>query len=487
MNAGKIKYKLAFGTRIYLSMIALILLSLVIIGASTHVFFKNQNDIYHLERLKRKEQSLMLSLNYFVIENQINEFNPRLERKIQELAQIHNLDLNIYRNNGDLLGSTQEQLYDNGILSKNITKEILDSLNNNVEQVILQEEINEESYLSTYFKFYNAGNKPIGIINLPYHKDEQRNRRELNSFLSTLLQIYIILFLGASILAYFLSNYMTNSLRIIREKLKLLQIDKKNEKLEWGSNDEIGALVNDYNRVVDELEKSAELLAKSEREHAWKEMAKQVAHEIKNPLTPMRLSLQHFQRMVKDNPEDLPERFERFSVNMLEQIDTLSSIATEFSNFAKMPKANKEVLKLKEVIDPTLALFEQNPEVQLELKNECELQTEVLGDRNQLLRVLNNLVTNGVQAIPDDREGRIAIHLKNVDNCIQLMVKDNGIGITDDLKDKIFQPNFTTKSSGTGLGLAMVKNIIQHHDGQIWFDTELNKGTSFYIKLPIYQ
>lgn len=465
-------------------MIALILLSLVIIGAATIIFFKNQNDVYHLERLKRKEQSLMISLNYFVIENNISIYNPRLEGKINELADIHNLDLNIYTYEGDFLGSTQkdEQRIQP---EQKVVQEMIDSLKKSVEPIIIQKEINNDSYLSTYFILFNSGNLPIGIINVPYFKDYESNQRVLSKFLSTLAQIYIILFIGASILAYFLSSYMTNSLRAIREKLSHFQIDKKNEKLEWGSHDEIGALVNDYNRMVDELEKSAELLARSEREHAWKEMAKQVAHEIKNPLTPMRLSLQHFQRMIKDNPDDLAERFQRFSVNMLEQIETLSKIATEFSNFAKMPKANREEIVLHQLIEPAIGLFEQNPEIEIVYYANGAENAQVYADKAQILRVLNNLVNNSIQSIPEGAHGKVIISLKQEAKTLLLSVQDNGNGIRSELREKIFQPNFTTKSSGTGLGLAMVKNIIASHEGEIWFETEEGKGTLFFIRLNL--
>lgn len=464
-------------------MIALIAISLVVIGIATIFYFKSQNEQYHLERLQRKEQSVMLSLDYFIIENRIDTITVRLENKIQELADIHALDLNVYTTGGELLGSTQIELFDNGTFSKNIPDSVLQRVRMN-EQIIVNEESKGSNYLSTYFLLYNSGHRPIAIINLPYRKDVAKNEQELFDFLFTLAQVYILLFLGASILAYFLANYITDSLRTISEKLQTVRINKQNEKIDWKSRDEIGELVREYNRMVDELEDSARLLAKSERESAWKEMARQVAHEIKNPLTPMRLSVQHLQRALTEVPEEVQERMARFSKTMIEQIDSLSHIASEFSNFAKMPKATLEPLEIDQVIQHVVDLYHDS---RVSIAFDTDGQTSwVLGDKEQWKRVFTNLVKNAIQAIPEETEGRVQIRQKRVDDTVHITVTDNGSGIPEVQREKVFEPNFTTKSSGMGLGLAIVKSIVESSKGTIRFESAEGQGTTFFIELPVH-
>jgi len=480
-NQQRKSFKLGLGTRIYLSMIALVLISLIVIGSVTLYYFKNQNDDYHLERLQQKEQSVMLSLDYFIIENGINELNVRLENKIQELADIHQLDLSIYTTDGELMGSTHTELFDNGTFSKTIVDSTLQKIKRS-EQIIIQESALDRTYLSTYFVLYASDRQPMAIVNLPYYKDEQRNKKEVFDFLGTLAQVYVGLFIGAALLAFFLSSYITNSLKAISEKLKAFRINGKNEKLEWESNDELSELVKDYNRMVDELEASAQLLAKSERESAWKEMAKQVAHEIKNPLTPMRLQIQHLQRLASENSAELPERIRKTSQTLIEQIDSLSRIATEFSNFAKMPKPTLVEVDVDEVLISVINLY-QHEEVDIQLKGATGGKI-VMADKEQLNRVFGNLIKNGIQAIPTGKYGMIEVESIQMDDNIWVRIADNGSGISEEQQSHIFEPNFTTKSGGMGLGLAIVQRIVESFDGKISFISEPNMGTTFSVVLP---
>ncbi len=469
-------------------MVTLIALSLVVIGIGTLAFFKRQNENYHRDRLQRKEHSIMLSLNYFTTENNIQEVNVQLENKIQELADIHNLDLNVYTIDGDLLGSTNLDMYENENRPLKLSDTVMTQLANADEQILINEQIYDLNYLSTYFYLVNADNQNIAIINLPYLKSEEQNKRELNQFLSTLAQIYLGLFIGASLLAYFLVSYITEGLNRIRNRITAFKINSKNEKLSWNSNDEIGALIESYNNLVDKLEDSTQRLAKSERETAWKEMAKQVAHEIKNPLTPMRLSIQHLQRTLKADPADIDSKLARFSNTMIEQIDTLSRIATEFSNFAKMPKAKLESLNIYDVLTSVVDLYndKEGNGAQLVLKETPFPESHVWADKEQLLRVFGNLVKNAVQATQDNPNGKVVLGIDRDEQNVLVSIRDNGSGIPSTMIDKIFMPSFTTKSSGMGLGLAMVKKIVETAGGQIWFETETEIGTTFYVSLPLY-
>jgi nitrogen fixation/metabolism regulation signal transduction histidine kinase len=212
-------------------------------------------------------------------------------------------------------------------------------------------------------------------------------------------------------------------------------------------------------------------------------MARQIAHEIKNPLTPMKLSIQHLQRAIKNDPERVPELAERVSKTMVEQIDNLSEIATAFSSFAKMPKANKDQVNLLQLIQNIVALFNQNEDHPVKLTTELT-EAWVFADKNQLVSVLNNLVKNAQQATEDISNGQIEISIAEKNENYILAVKDNGIGIAQSMRNKVFVPNFTTKSSGMGLGLAISKQIVENSQGKIWFESEENKGSTFFVTFP---
>jgi len=236
--------------------------------------------------------------------------------------------------------------------------------------------------------------------------------------------------------------------------------------------------------MVDALAESAEKLSRSERESAWREMAQQVAHEIKNPLTPMKLSVQHLQRAWKDNSGNLEELFQRISQTLIEQIDTLSTIASAFSDFARMPKTKNEYLQLNELLNSSINLFNEIPGVEIIFKDDGQ-ERSVLADREQLIRAFSNIIKNGIQSIPVNRKGVIVISISTNNDVHMISFADNGMGIPQALVPKIFTPSFTTKSSGMGLGLAIVKSSIEAALGSIWFETKEGEGTTFYISLPV--
>jgi nitrogen fixation/metabolism regulation signal transduction histidine kinase len=236
--------------------------------------------------------------------------------------------------------------------------------------------------------------------------------------------------------------------------------------------------------MVKELERSAGLLAQSERESAWREMAKQIAHEIKNPLTPMKLNVQHLQRTIQEGKDD-PDMVDRISATLIEQIDSLSAIANEFSDFAKMPRARNARVNLVTKLKSLLQLFETTDKARITLDLGDLKRVEVIADNEQLMRVFINLIKNGMQSIPEGRDGEVRIKLETDDDGpARITVSDNGKGIKEEIRDKLFQPNFTTKSGGMGMGLAISYNIIRSFGGRIWYDTILDVGTTFYIELP---
>ncbi len=473
------KLNIGLGKRIYIAMVAIILISSLVIGIFTIFFFKNQNEQYHLNRLERKEKRIAKGIEYFLGKNSISENLDEVPKsfyeKIEELSDVNNISINIYNGKGEILFAFS---VDDTIVS-NINPVIIDELNTSDYDVLIKE-LSQE-HLATYSFIKNNTGKKIGILNIPYH-DFTKQSIEFYSFFTTLIEVYLFLLIGASILAYFLSKNITRSLKTIGDNMKNVTIDKKNEKIEWKNKDEIGQLVLQYNNMIDQLENSAELLAQSERESAWREMAKQVAHEIKNPLTPMKLSVQFLEHSLKPDSDDFNEKMKKFSEKMIAQIDALTNIANEFSNFAKMPSTNLESVDIIKLISLAQETFQN--EIKIAFNYDYYQEVLINGDKEQLLRVFNNLLKNAVQAIPKETVGVVIINITEEEDIITIEIKDNGQGIPPEQYDKIFVPNFTTKNSGSGLGLAMCKNIIKHHQGIMWFESKMGIGTSFFVSLP---
>lgn len=235
-----------------------------------------------------------------------------------------------------------------------------------------------------------------------------------------------------------------------------------------------------------ELAVSAEKLAMSERESTWREMAKQVAHEINNPLTPMKLSVQYLQKAWDDQRADYSSYMSRVTDTLIEQIDQLSIIASEFSAFAKMPAMNLHHINLVEKLKRSVLLFSQETDVEISFNANGVDELMIYADGEQLGSVFNNLLKNAVQSIGNNGNGHIDVSLDVSSNKAVIAIEDNGQGIDPGIREKIFKPNFSTKSTGMGIGLAIVKNIVTSLNGKIWFDTALGKGSTFYISLPLF-
>lgn len=472
-------------------MLFTILVSFIVIGVATIFHFKSQNEKYHFERLQRKERAVLAGLDYSLsdidINTNVDSLRMLLAPKIKELSDINQMEINIFDSAGNHLVSSYKFDIDTLIPLKVLGQLMEGEEAGKSEHLILKELHNGISTYSSYSYIYNSKGTPKAIIHLPYYDTEEELEDELERFLTTLAEIYIFLFLGGSILSFFLSSYITSSLKTVSEKLRSLQLGKNSEPLTWRWKDEIGDLVNEYNRKVQELEESTKLLAQSERESAWKQMAQQVAHEIKNPLTPMKLSVQHLERLWKNEDPNFGERLTRFSGTLIDQIDALSAIASGFADFAKMNTAVKDRVDLVALIQSNLDLLEGYENLSISFESVAK-HYELLADKTQLLRVINNLLKNAQQAIvaANRAQGKIDITLhKTPDNVLELSIQDNGIGMEADVRDKVFQPSFTTKTSGSGLGLVMVKSIVEAHNASISFITEPNIGSTFIVRFKL--
>lgn len=391
------------------------------------------------------------------------------------------------------MGSSEDGIFKKGVISEKMDAVAFRKLSimNEPEFIQDQERIGNLIYKSAYVPLKvrtELGEKTVAFLGIPYYSNKSNQRNDVSIFMSTLLNVYVFLLLIAVGIAIAVANSITKPLSKIGDKLKDVKIGKRNEPIEWTSKDELGTLIDEYNSMIAKLSASAEKLAQSEREDAWREMAKQVAHEIKNPLTPMKLSIQYLQHAYyRSEQEDIGPMLKKVCGTLIEQIDNLAQIASEFSNFAKMPRAENQEIELNQLVQSVLDLFsnkcrELNLDLNLSMPDE---QYVVYADRNHLMRVLNNLVKNAIQAIPDERKGRIQVFVFRKDERAIIKVSDNGTGISKDKRDKVFVPNFTTKSSGTGLGLAISKSIIESVNGEIYFNTVENEGTDFFVKLPL--
>ncbi len=471
------------------SMMALVLFSLAIIALVTMVYFQYQYNIYQNSKLLKKVNAVMKNVAlYYVDDFPIYgnaTFDNVIHQKINALSTIHALDINVYGIKGELLQSSQPEIFKRSLVSDKMDADAYYNLVvKGKSKYVHDEKIGNLEFLSAYQPLRSNG-KVLGYFNFPYYGKQKSFQEDISYFLVALANVYVVFLIAAALLAVFLSRSITNSLTLISENIKDVQFGKQNKKIQWKNKDEIGLLVTQYNLMLTELEKSANLLAKSEREGAWREMAKQVAHEIKNPLTPMKLSIQHLQRALKDNSPDIKELTAKISERLIEQIDNLSGIATAFSDFAKMPQGEFKSIDLVPILLSTVELFRELDNIQINLQHP-EHACTVYGDKDQLMRVFTNILKNATQAIPEEREGKIDINVLEDELNYTIVIKDNGIGIAEEKRLHIFEPNFTTKSSGTGLGLAISKNIVERMNGKITFHSVVDEYSIFYIELPKY-
>ncbi|MDN3675453.1 ATP-binding protein [Flavobacterium branchiarum] len=468
-------------------MIVLIVVASVLLASISIIQFKNEAKEYHQERLERKENAVKEHINYVLSTTTYPLKTANLDLifkdKIHELAQIHNIEINIYSLKGELLKSSKESFAVDKVpppIPEYILKLVRSSIEKRFVDIKTQDGVKNRS---SYSLIKDEKFKPLGILNLPYIEDDSYYENELNTFLIRLGQVYSFMLIVAFALAYFLSTYITKSLKTISDKLSETNLNQKNEKIVLeASSKEINFLIKSYNGMVEKLEKSAIKLAQSEREEAWREMAKQVAHEIKNPLTPMRLTVQSYQRKFDPLAPDAKQKLNDYSETLIQQIDTMSAVASAFSNFASMPAQQNETLNVVEVVELSLDIF--NEEYLVFESDEEEIISKM--DRTQLIRIITNLVKNATQAIPEIQNNKsILVTVKRKEDNVEITVKDNGIGIQKQDIERVFEPKFTTKNSGMGLGLGIIKNIIENYKGTITFETEYGKGTTFTVTLPI--
>lgn len=489
MSFSKKISTLSLRVRIFISMIFLTVISSILIASVSIIQFRNEAREYHQERLERKETAIKENINYILknttypltTENIPLIFSER--DKIHELSDIHSLEINFYDLKGKLLKSSKSSFAIDDD-PKSIPDYIIRLVQSSMDKRFVEvKQINGIKNLSSFSEIKDLQFKPLAILNLPYIEDDGYYERELRKFMIRFGQVYAFMLLLSVVLAYFLSSFITKSIKTISDKITETQLNKKNEKIELEtSSREIGLLVEAYNNMVDKLEESAVKLAQSEREQAWREMAKQVAHEVKNPLTPMRLTVQSFQRKFDEQDPNIKQKLDDYTKTLLQQIDIMSSVANAFSNFASMPAQQNERINVVEVVQLGLEIFNENY-IQFE---STEKEIFMLMDRTQLIRIITNLVKNATQAITEENQNpSVLLSVSKENSNVIIEVKDNGIGISENNKTQIFEPKFTTKNSGMGLGLGIIKKIIENYNGTITFESAQNIGTTFTVTFPL--
>jgi len=478
--------KISLRIRIFLSMILLVLLASILILVVTVYQYDEQTKDYNIQRFERKEattkQTIELELKNKTTYSVNTKNLPKIfQERIFEISSINKMNISMYDLKGNLLKSSIASAFEK-IDRKPIRDNLLYELAQNSNHKIFKARVeNGIGYQSSFSFIHDTKFKRIGILELQFTQDNSEIENELKEFILRLGLVYILMFLIAIALAYFLSSYITRSIKTISDKIEQTRLNKRNEKIILNkASGEIDVLVEAYNNMIDELGESAAKLARSEREQAWREMAKQVAHEIKNPLTPMRLTVQSFERRFDPLDEKAKEKLKEYSQTLIQQIDVMSSIASAFSDFAKMPTQKKEQIEIISVVKFALDVFTE------EYIKYCPKEAELYAnlDKTQLIRIITNLVKNAIQAIDKVENPLIEVTVLSENNSLKITVSDNGKGISDDVKDLIFEPKFTTKTSGMGLGLAMIKNIIEAYDGVISFTSKEEEGTVFSVILP---
>jgi signal transduction histidine kinase len=487
-------WQMSIRNQVHSTIIFISLTSFIIVGIATILFFIDRYNNNNREKLSRTirvmQNEVRTSLSDLIVFDDVIKvydegYREKLDKTIAKISEVHAVDINLYDLDGTLRASSLPLPYNKGIVSNKMDPVAYYHMSHLKEiQFFKEETIGSLEFLSNYVPVIDEAGREYAYLNIPYFTSQTKLRQEISNFLVAIINLNAFIFLIAGIVAFFITNRITRSFSFISNKMKAVNLGQMNEAIIWNRHDEIGELVKEYNKMVAKLDNSAAALAKSEREGAWREMARQVAHEIKNPLTPMKLSLQYLQRAIDNNNNNVYDLTKSVARTLVEQIDHLSQIAGEFSQFANIGNPRNEIFDLNEILKLLIQLHSMEDNRMLEWKP-VNGRIMIDADRTHINRLFTNLIQNALQAIPDGMRANIVIEEQVFENTILVTVTDNGAGIAEDVRSKIFTPNFTTKTSGTGLGLAMCKGIVEESKGNIWFQTTLGIGTTFFVELPL--
>jgi len=487
------KLNLTIRSKVNLTVLVTVFLSLIVVGIITVSFLKKRYKDSQQKNLKNLIFYFGQNIIHYIEDNTLDlapsntdssKVFSELSYRLNALAAEQSVNINLYNKDGLLIATSQSEMVQKDFMSNYMNRSaFLDLKTGTYPDLFVSEKMGLLDYESLYLPLRNRNDQIVAYMNLPYYSSQIELKEEISNILATLINIYTLIFLISGISAIFISNSIIKSFSLLIQQFRTVRL-QHNVLLNWPYRDELGLLVKEYNTMIIKVEDMAMKLASNEREAAWRDLALQVAHEIKNPLTPMKLNIQYLQNAIKSRREDMPELASRITQSLIEEIENLNIIATEFAHFAKMPESNPELFNVKEMLSSIVELLtvKDGNEIRL-LGNEVDVQ--IIMDKSYFRRIFTNLIKNASQAIPDDKIGKITVSFKKIDKKVLITVKDNGIGIDPELQKKMFTPYFTTKSSGTGIGLSMSKKMVEHAHGKIWFDTQRGVGTTFFIQFPV--
>jgi nitrogen fixation/metabolism regulation signal transduction histidine kinase len=473
--------------KVQLAFLLILALSLFLYGLGSSIFIGRQFDNYAQEALREKlaaVQAELKSQTATLDTLDINAVGKPLESKLAKLSTVFKTDLFVFDSDGFLIASSRPKLFAYGLIGEHMNAQAMDALlGKNQSYFSHQDQIGKLNYRSAYLPITNEALKQIGFINLQLFGQQEAYEQQIESFFKAAINVFVLLLAISVFIALVVSNWLIGPLQVVARSVRNLELGKNNQKISYQNDDEIGALVKAYNEKLAELEQAAQQIARSERESAWRDLAQQIAHEIKNPLTPMKLNIQHLLRKMETEDADAKDLAQKSLPSLIEQIDALARMANEFARFAKLPEPNFERLELNGFLDQATTLFDEDQTKIHYQPNNTLLW--VSADKDMLNQVFHNLLLNAKQATVNTAEAQISVKASVEEDHVEIAIQDNGIGIDAEQQERIFTPYFTTKSSGSGIGLSVVRQIIEKHNGSIRFESIPNKGTTFYIRLKL--
>ncbi len=479
--------------RVQLSVMGIVAFSFIMIGVITVVFLSRQYANSNKARRQAMMQTVSRAIQQYVRDEGLAGkaatwrqamADSRFRYFLGSLAWAQKIDISLFDEQGRLMVATQQAIYDQGLLAPVMQPKAYALMRSPQPKTLHMEEerVGRLRYISCYTPLRDEGAGIAGFLNVPLFYSQRELDEQISSVVVALINLYAVIFLLSSLLAVFITRWITRAFDVIIRQFGRLALHG-NEPLQWPYDDEIGLLVAEYNKMVRKVEDSVALLARSEREGAWREMARQVAHEIKNPLTPMKLHVQHLQRAIASRQPNALELAARTSDSLLEQINNLSVIASEFADFARISD-RPEAIDLTDVVRNVVDIYTNEPSAEVRI-TAPDTPVYVMADRSQLVRIVTNLMQNAIQSIPEGRPGEVFVGMSREGDEALIRVTDNGEGISLEAQEKLFTPYFTTKTSGTGLGLAMTRQMVEVWGGHISYETSPDKGTTFMIRLPV--
>ena len=477
------KYKgYSLRNKVFWGFLLICLLSIASSSTLSYFILRNNAVAQSSTDLQKKSEALMSALDYSVSHTQVqtNDLPKILANDIFEIADINNQDIIIYDLKGKFLISNKDI---NLIPQKQIPLEVINRVLKSDTRVDFQTYDKKigANVSSSYMILKNNMLEPIGIVFFPFYHNDGAYFSVFDKYVNYIIIVNLFIIAISVWLSWIISNNLTRAVTKFSNKINQITLFEDDPKpIKYYHNDELNQLVKAYNKMILQIQEQKQRLSFKEKEEAWREMAKQVAHEVKNPLTPMKLTIQNFERKFDPADPDIRDKVKHLSRTLVDQIDLVATVASAFSQFAQLPEKNNEIFDLNKEIKNIINVF--SDEKIYFHSNRDIIMVEM--DKIYLSRIITNLVTNARQAKHDDRDNIINLDVEQRQKRVIITVDDNGTGIPEELYDRIFEPNFTSKTSGTGLGLTMVRKMVEDYKGEISVKSELEKGTTFTISLP---